>query len=114
MKNLNIENKIVEIKLHGKTFNAKLDFATISNVQKALKKEDNYLKFADIFTAISEQDFSVIVPFITCCIQRCHPQLKDSYLKDYLTFDAIDEIFEATAKLMEVSLPQGTEEDKKK
>lgn len=109
---LNTQTRIVEIELQGKKFNAKLDFETIAKIQKMLKEDGNYMKFQDMFVAISEQDFSVLVPFIICSIQRCHPQLKGSYIKDLLTFDEIENVFEKLGELVEYSMPKNTDEKK--
>lgn len=109
---LNVQNSTTQIKLGDKIFNAKLDFLTIANIQKQLKKDGQNCTFQEMFEGIANQDFSILVPFLVQSIKRVHPQLKDDYIVDFLNFENIEAIFEGLSELIEASMPKET--DKKK
>lgn len=111
---MNIKNKVVKITLNEKIFNMKFDFETIANLQADLKKKNLEYKISDIFSAIESQDFSIIVPLIVNCIRRMHPTVSEDMIKEYLTFDMMDNIITALVELIESSLPTTEEADKKK
>lgn len=111
---MNIKNKIVKITLDSKIYSMKFDMETIANLQAELKKKSLNYKLADIFSAVQEQDFSVIVPLLCACIRRVHPQVSEDSIKDLLTFDNLDEIITKLVELIDASLPKAEEDSKKK
>ena len=111
---MNIKNKTVEITLGGKKFRMKFDFETIANIQMELKKKGLAYKFTDIFKGVEEQDFSVIIPVIVHAIKRVHPQVETSSIKDLLTLDESDNMINSLVELIDVSMPKGNGEAKKK
>lgn len=102
---MNIKNKIVKITLNDRTFNMKFDMETIANLQATLKKQGLAYKLSDIFQAVQEQDFSVIVPLLCACIKRIHTQISDDTIKDLLTFDNMEEIVNKLVELIDASIP---------
>ena len=110
---MNIKNKIVKITLNEKTFSMKFDMETIANLQATLKKKGLAYKLSDIFQAVQEQDFSIIVPLLCSSIRRVHTQVSEDTIKDLLTFDNLDEIVAKLVDLIDASLPSAPEDSKK-
>lgn len=104
--NLNVQNTVTEIVLGDKKFNCKLDFLTIANIQKRLKKDGNACTFQQIFEGIGNQDFSILVPFLVCSIQRVHTNIKEDYILELLTFDNLEVIFEGLTQMIDASMPK--------
>lgn len=95
---------MIQVKLKGQEYNAKLDFRTMANIQAELRKRDVVIGFQDIFNRIQEQDFMVITEIIVQSILRCHTQLKRHHIEDKLDFDELVNALTFVAELVQSSI----------
>lgn len=95
---------MIQVKLKGQEYNAKLDFRTMANIQGELRKRDIKIGFQEIFERIQEQDFMVITELIVQSILRCHTQLKRHHIEDKLDFEELVNAFNFVAELVQASI----------
>lgn len=95
---------MIQIKLKGQEYNAKLDFRTMANIQGELRKRDVKIGFQEMFERIQEQDFMVITEIIVQSILRCHPQLKRHHIEDKLDLDELVNVLTFVAELVQTSI----------
>ena len=95
---------MIQIKLKGQEYNAKLDFRTMANIQGELRKRDIKIGFQEIFERIQEQDFMVITEIIVQSILRCHTQLKRHHIEDKLDLDELVNALSFVAELVQASI----------
>ena len=95
---------MIQIKLKGQEYNAKLDFRTMANIQGELRKRDIKIGFQEIFERIQEQDFMVITEIIVQSILRCHTQLKRHHIEDKLDLDELVNALNFVAELVKNSI----------
>ena len=95
---------MVQITLKGQTYNGKLDFRTIANIQAELRGRGMVVGLQDIFERIKEQDFNVITELVVQSILRCHPKLKRHSVEDKLDLDEMVNAIEFTQRLVEGSI----------
>jgi hypothetical protein len=95
---------MIQIKLKGQEYNAKLDFRTMANIQGELRKRDVKIGFQEMFERIQEQDFMVITEMIVQSILRCHPQLKRHTIEDKLDLDELLNALSFVAELVQSSI----------
>ena len=103
---------MIQVKLKGQEYNAKLDFRTLANIQGELRKRDIKIGFQEIFERIQEQDFMVITEIIVQSILRCHTQLKRHHIEDKLDLDELVNALTFVAELVQNSIT--TNEGKQK
>ncbi len=95
---------MIQVKLKGQEYNAKLDFRTLANIQGELRKRDIKIGFQEIFERIQEQDFMVITEIIVQSILRCHTQLKRHHIEDKLDLDELVNALTFVAELVQASI----------
>ena len=95
---------MIQVKLKGQEYNAKLDFRTLANIQGELRKRDIKIGFQEIFERIQEQDFMVITEIIVQSILRCHTQLKRHHIEDKLDLDELVNALTFVAELVQNSI----------
>ena len=95
---------MIQVKLKGQEYNAKLDFRTLANIQGELRKRDIKIGFQEIFERIQEQDFMVITELIVQSILRCHTQLKRHHIEDKLDLDELVNALTFVAELVQSSI----------
>jgi len=95
---------MIQIKLKGQEYNAKLDFRTMANIQGELRKRDVKIGFQEMFERIQEQDFMVITEIIVQSILRCHTQLKRHHIEDKLDLDELVNALNFVAELVQNSI----------
>ena len=95
---------MIQVKLKGQEYNAKLDFRTMANIQGELRKRDIKIGFQEIFERIQEQDFMVITEIIVQSILRCHTQLKRHHIEDKLDLDELVNALTFVAELVQASI----------
>ena len=95
---------MIQVKLKGQEYNAKLDFRTLANIQGELRKRDIKIGFQEIFERIQEQDFMVITEIIVQSILRCHTQLKRHHIEDKLDLDELVNALTFVAELVQSSI----------
>jgi hypothetical protein len=95
---------MIQVKLKGQEYNAKLDFRTLANIQGELRKRDIKIGFQEIFERIQEQDFMVITEIIVQSILRCHTQLKRHHIEDKLDLDELVNALSFVAELVQASI----------
>ena len=95
---------MIQIKLKGQEYNAKLDFRTLANIQGELRKRDIKIGFQEIFERIQEQDFMIITEIIVQSILRCHTQLKRHHIEDKLDLDELVNALTFVAELVQNSI----------
>ena len=95
---------MIQVKLKGQEYNAKLDFRTLANIQGELRKRDIKIGFQEIFERIQEQDFMVITEIIVQSILRCHTQLKRHHVEDKLDLDELVNALTFVAELVQNSI----------
>ena len=95
---------MIQVKLKGQEYNAKLDFRTLANIQGELRKRDIKIGFQEIFERIQEQDFMVITELIVQSILRCHTQLKRHHIEDKLDLDELVNALTFVAELVQNSI----------
>ena len=95
---------MIQVKLKGQEYNAKLDFRTLANIQGELRKRDIKIGFQEIFERIQEQDFMIITEIIVQSILRCHTQLKRHHVEDKLDLDELVNALTFVAELVQNSI----------
>ena len=95
---------MIQVKLKGQEYNAKLDFRTLANIQGELRKRDIKIGFQEIFERIQEQDFMIITEIIVQSILRCHTQLKRHHIEDKLDLDELVNALSFVAELVQNSI----------
>ena len=95
---------MIQVKLKGQEYNAKLDFRTLANIQGELRKRDIKIGFQEIFERIQEQDFMIITEIIVQSILRCHTQLKRHHIEDKLDLDELVNALSFVAELVQASI----------
>ena len=95
---------MIQVKLKGQEYNAKLDFRTLANIQGELRKRDVKIGFQEIFERIQEQDFMIITEIIVQSILRCHTQLKRHHIEDKLDLDELVNALSFVAELVQASI----------
>ena len=95
---------MIQVKLKGQEYNAKLDFRTLANIQGELRKRDIKIGFQELFERIQEQDFMVITEIIVQSILRCHTQLKRHHIEDKLDLDELVNALTFVAELVQNSI----------
>ena len=95
---------MIQVKLKGQEYNAKLDFRTLANIQGELRKRDVKIGFQELFERIQEQDFMVITEIIVQSILRCHTQLKRHHIEDKLDLDELVNALTFVAELVQNSI----------
>ena len=95
---------MIQVKLKGQEYNAKLDFRTMANIQGELRKRDIKIGFQEIFERIQEQDFMIITEIIVQSILRCHTQLKRHHIEDKLDLDELVNALTFVAELVQNSI----------
>jgi hypothetical protein len=95
---------MIQVKLKGQEYNAKLDFRTLANIQGELRKRDMKIGFQEIFERIQEQDFMIITEIIVQSILRCHTQLKRHHIEDKLDLDELVNALSFVAELVQASI----------
>jgi hypothetical protein len=95
---------MIQVKLKGQEYNAKLDFRTLANIQGELRKRDIKIGFQEIFERIQEQDFMIITEIIVQSILRCHAQLKRHHIEDKLDLDELVNALSFVAELVQASI----------
>ena len=95
---------MIQVKLKGQEYNAKLDFRTLANIQGELRKRDIKIGFQEIFERIQEQDFMIITEIIVQSILRCHTQLKRHHIEDKLDLDELVNALTFVAELVQNSI----------
>ena len=95
---------MIQVKLKGQEYNAKLDFRTLANIQGELRKRDIKIGFQELFERIQEQDFMVITEIIVQSILRCHTQLKRHHIEDKLDLDELVNALTFVAELVQSSI----------
>jgi hypothetical protein len=95
---------MIQVKLKGQEYNAKLDFRTLANIQGELRKRDIKIGFQEIFERIQEQDFMIITEIIVQSILRCHTQLKRHHIEDKLDLDELVNALTFVAELVQASI----------
>jgi hypothetical protein len=95
---------MIQVKLKGQEYNAKLDFRTLANIQGELRKRDIKIGFQEIFERMQEQDFMVITEIIVQSILRCHTQLKRHHIEDKLDLDELVNALSFVAELVQASI----------
>ena len=95
---------MIQVKLKGQEYNAKLDFRTLANIQGELRKRDVKIGFQEMFERIQEQDFMIITEIIVQSILRCHTQLKRHHIEDKLDLDELVNALSFVAELVQNSI----------
>lgn len=95
---------MIQVKLKGQEYNAKLDFRTMANVQGELRKRGTKIGFQEMFERIQEQDFMVITELIVQSILRCHTQLKRHHIEDKLDLNELTNALNFVAELVQSSI----------
>lgn len=104
---------MIQIKLKGQEYNAKLDFRTMANIQGELRKNGIKIGFQELFERIQEQDFMVITELIVQSILRCHTQLKRHHIEDKLDLNELVNALGFVAELVQSSISTNEEGQKK-
>ena len=68
----------------------------------------------NIFNGISEGDWFIISALLVFCIKSCNPMAKMSDIFDNMKYFERNEIVEELIELINKSMPQEDEDDKKK
>ena len=104
---------MIQVKLKGQEYNAKLDFRTLANIQGELRKRDIKIGFQEIFERIQEQDFMIITEIIVQSILRCHTQLKRHHIEDKLDLDELVNALTFVAELVQnsISMNEGKQKE---
>ena len=95
---------MIQVKLKGQEYNAKLDFRTLANIQGELRKRDIKIGFQEIFERIQEQDFMVITELVVQSILRCHPQLKRHHIEEKLDLNELVNALTFVGELVQNSI----------
>ena len=99
-------NDIVEIKLNGQNYNARLDMGAIAEVQYHFKRLDDYMKVPELFDRVFKADVSVINEMIVQSILSCHPQLNRDLIFANMKLKEMNNIVDYAVELLKVSLPE--------
>ena len=98
---------MIQIKLKGQEYNAKLDFRTMANIQGELRKRDVKIGFQEMFERIQEQDFMIITELIVQSILRCHTQLKRHHIEEKLDLNELVNALTFVGELVQSSITVG-------
>ncbi|EQK42909.1 hypothetical protein C672_1853 [[Clostridium] bifermentans ATCC 638] len=105
-------NDIIEIKLNGKTYRARLDMGAIAAAQFDVQKVKENMTVVEMFDSIKKENYKVINSLIIESIKRCHPQLTTEDILEDMKLKEKSVIMGQVAELIKASLP--IDEDKKK
>lgn len=105
-------NDIVEIKLNGQIYNARLDMGAIAEVQYHFKRLDDYMKVPELFDRVFKADVSVINEMIVQSILSCHPQLNRDLIFANMKLKEMNNIVDYAVELLKVSLPENDSKKK--
>lgn len=105
----------VEVTLNEKKYRARLDILAIAETQYYLKTRGmKDITIPKIFSSISEGDWFVISALMVFCIKSCNPMAKMSDIFDNMKYFERNDIIEQVIELINKSMPQEDEDDKKK
>lgn len=106
-------NDVIELKLNGKPYSARLDMGAIANAQNNMQKIKKNMTVPEMLDEVKEENYMVINNIIIESIKRCHSTLKTESILENMKLFERDLIAMDVIKLMQASLPV-EENDKKK
>ncbi len=106
-------NDIIEIKINGATYSARLDMGAIAECQHKLQKLKKNIGVVEMLDQVKEENYLVVNNIIIESIKRCHPTLKDENILENMKLHDKNRIVAYVFELMSASLPS-TDDDKKK
>lgn len=104
-------NDVIEIKLNGKSYNARLDMGAIATAQNNLQKLKENITVVEMFDLVKKDNYSVINNIIISSIQRMHSQLSNEQILENMKLYERNNIKLYVYELIKASLPT---DDKKK
>ena len=109
---MSVINDVIEIKLNGRKYRARLDMGAIAEAQWNLKQVKDNITVVEMFDLVKKENYKVINNLIIESIRRCHPQLEAKNILEDMKLHERNNITLYVFSLMKASLPQ--DDDKKK
>lgn len=107
-------NDIVEVKLNGKSYRAKLDMGAIASSQLKIDIVKENTTVPQMIDLVSKENYTVINTILIESIKRCHPQLTDENILENMKLNEKNEIIGYVIELFSVSLPKENKKKSKK